>query len=172
MENSIRQGYEKFGVDNFYKIHQFDYKNPHEEIIQELLLFAKSNWNLGDHLLDLCCGSGEVSKIFLDKDIEGIDPYTFSVYKQNTHKNCRKMTFKNIIENGLNNHYDTIICSFAMHLCEESMLPLLLYRLGESSKNLLILTPHKRPDCEGIYGWKKSNCLKIEKVNMILYKKD
>ena len=82
------------------------------------------------------------------------------------------LTFKEIVEYGIDETYDTIICSFAMHLCEESLLPMLLWRLGECSKNLLILTPHKRPDCNGIYGWKEINRLKKDKVNMVLYKKD
>ena len=170
--DSIRNGYEELGVDNFYVIHKNDYKNPHEQIIDQLLVFAKNNWNLGDNLLDLCCGSGEVSRIFYDKNIEGIDPYTFQLYEELTKRPCKNLSFKDIVEKGLDSKYDTIICSFAMHLCEESMLPMLLWRLGEVSNKLLILTPHKRPNCDGIYGWKKVKTLKIEKVSMILYKKE
>lgn len=170
--NSVREGYEKLGIDNFYLIHKNDYNNPHEKIIKELLYFAKENWDLGNNLLDLCCGSGEVSRVFIDKNIEGIDPYTSELYKNLTKKNCKTLSFKDIVENGIDSKYDTIICSFAMHLCEESMLPMLLWRLGEVSNNLLILTPHKRPECDGIYGWKKVESIKKEKVNMILYKKD
>ena len=169
--DSVRFGYEKYGIDEYYRIHQLDYKNPHEKTISELLNYAKDNWNLGNNLLDLCCGSGEVTRVFFDKNIEGIDPYTFLEYSTITGKKCRKLTFKDIVENGLNQKYNTIICSFAMHLCEESMLPMLLYRLGEVSNNLLIITPHKRPDCEGIFGWNKVDSLRINKVNMILYKK-
>lgn len=169
--NSVRNGYEELGVDNFYLLHKDDYNNPHERIIKELLNIAKNDWNLGDNLLDLCCGSGEVSRVFFDKNIEGIDPYTSKLYEKLTKRTCRNLSFKDIVENGLDSKYDTIICSFAMHLCEESMLPMLLWRLGESSDNLLILTPHKRPNCDGIYGWKKFKSIKLEKVNMVLYKK-
>ena len=170
--DSVREGYEQFGIDNYYKLHSNDYSNPHEEIIRDLLLEAKENWNLGDNLLDLCCGSGEVSRVFLDRNIEGLDPYTFNLYEELINKPCMDLNFKEIVEYGIDESYDTIICSFAMHLCEESMLPMLLWRLGECSKNLLILTPHKRPNCNGIYGWKEVNRLKKGKVNMVLYKKD
>lgn len=168
---AIRNGYEILGVDSYYELHRDDYSNPHENIIRELLLEAKENWDLGNNLLDLCCGSGEVTRIFIDRNIEGLDPYTFNLYEKLTNRPCMDLNFKEIVEYGINEKYDTIICSFAMHLCEESMLPMLLWRLGEISNNLLILTPHKRPDCDGIYGWKKVKSIKKDKVNMILYKK-
>lgn len=166
---SIRKGYEELGVDNYYEEHKDDYSNPHKIIIQKLLVYAKNNWKLGNNLLDLCCGSGEVSEIFLDKNIIGLDLYTKELYELRTNKKCYQLSFKDIVINGLENKYDTIICSFALHLCEESMLPILLYRLSQSSNKLLILTPHKRPDCNGINGWQKSRILKEGKVSMILY---
>ena len=89
-----------------------------------------------------------------------------------TNKYCYNKSFKDIILNGLENEYDTIICSFALHLCEESMLPTLLYQLSLKSKKLLILTPHKRPNCNNIFGWKETSKKKIKKVNMILYERD
>lgn len=169
---AIRKGYEDLGVDNFYIVHSCDYSNPHEGTIKKLLYTAKKDWDLGDDLLDLCCGSGEVTRVFIDKNIEGIDPYTSNLYIKTTGKDCKSLSFKDIVEDGLDKKYDTIICSFAMHLCEESMLPMLLYRLGEVSDKLLIITPHKRPNCNGIYGWKIDKSLKEEKVNMVLYKRN
>ena len=169
---SIRKGYIENGVDNFYKLHKNNYSNPHKEKIQKLLLFAKENWNLGDNILDLCCGSGEVTEVFEDKNIEGIDPYTYDLYRKNTNKPCESKTFKDIVENGLDKKYDCIISSFALHLCEESMLPILLYRLGESTNKLLIITPHKRPECNNIYGWQLTHIKKENKITMKLYKRD
>lgn len=167
---SIREEYVKKGVENFYEEHKNDYVNPHKKIIQELLIYAKNNWNLGDNLLDLCCGSGEVSQMFLDKNIVGNDPYTYELYKQNTNKFCYKKSFKDIVENGFEYKYDTIISSFAMHLCEESMLPSLLWRIKESTNQLIIITPHKRPMCENIYGWELIESKKLNKVTMKLYR--
>ena len=170
MNEAVRTGYEEHGVDNYYKIHRSDYSNPHKEIINELLTISKK-WNLGNNILDLCCGSGEVTKNFETYNIEGIDPYTYELYSKNTNRHCYNYSFKDIVQKGLPKNYDTVICSFAMHLCEESMLPSLLYRIGEKSNRLIILTPHKRPSCNGIYGWKEVNRIKIDKVSMILYEK-
>lgn len=167
---SIRDGYLELGVDEYYKLHKNDYENPHKIIIQNLLDYAKKNWNIGNNLLDLCCGSGEVTISFLDYNIVGCDPYTFELYEKNTNKKCYNKTFQDIVENGLDNNYDTILCSFAMHLCEESMLPILLYQLGLKAKQLIIITPHKRPNCNGIYGWELVDKIKENKVSMILYK--
>lgn len=166
---AVRVGYEQFGVDGYYEIHKNSYENPHKSIIQELLKYAKTNWDLGENILDLCCGSGEVTEIFLDKNIVGCDPYTYDLYRKKWQKICHQYTFKDIAVNGLSNDYNTIICSFALHLCEESMLPLLLYQLSLKSKKLLILSPHKRPDCNYIYGWEKTKDIKLNRVNMILY---
>ena len=75
---AIRNMYAQMGVDNFYKEHGNEYKNPHTEIINQLL----SKVDVGDKILDLCCGSGEVTKNFLNKDIIGCDPYTFNLYQK------------------------------------------------------------------------------------------
>lgn len=169
---SIRKGYELLGVDSYYSKHKDDYCNPHKEIVQKLLLHAKENWNLGENILDLCCGSGEVTEVFMDRNIEGSDAYTCEAYTRNTGKKCYNLSFKDIVKHGLEKKYDTIICSFAMHLCEESMLPVLLYRLAEASEKLVILTPHKRPECDGISGWRKVNSVKENRVTITLYEKN
>ena len=83
-KTSVREGYEMLGIDNYYFLHKNDYQNPHEIIVQELLLYAKNNWNLGNNLLDLCCGSGEVTRMFLDKNIVGCDPLLTTDFTQYT----------------------------------------------------------------------------------------
>lgn len=76
-----------------------------------------------------------------------MDPYTEPAYKKNTGKECLRYDFKDSVNGALENRrYDTIICSFAMHLCEQSMLNNLLYQLSRISDRLIILTPHKRPE--------------------------
>ena len=80
--DAIRNMYKNIGVDNFYKVYGNTYENPHKEIINHLL----KDVNIKGSILDLCCGSGEVTKNFSDKDIIGCDPYTYKLYEKNTNK--------------------------------------------------------------------------------------
>lgn len=149
---AIRNMYKNIGIDNFYKEYGNDYKNPHAEIINHLL----KNVDVGENILDLCCGSGEVTKNFLDKNIIGCDPYTYELYKKNTNKKILTYNFKDIAMGSLSSYkFDTIICSFALHLCEESMLNLILYQLAYISEKLIIITPHKRPEVKNYWELKK-----------------
>lgn len=168
--NSIREGYKKYGVEKYYELHKEDYENPHEYTIKKLLLTAKKEWKIKGKILDLCCGSGEVSNCFKEFEVEGIDPYTKNLYEAKTNNKCKSMTFKDIVKKGINEKYDYVISSFGMHLCEESMLPMLLYRLSQISENLIIITPHKRPNCNGNY-FKEIKRMKLDKVSIIHYKK-
>lgn len=59
---AVRNGYAELGVKNYYLKHSSDYTNPHEKIIHKLLKIAEENNYLGKKILDLCCGSGEVTK--------------------------------------------------------------------------------------------------------------
>ncbi|SDA48543.1 Methyltransferase domain-containing protein [Methanobrevibacter millerae] len=167
--DAIINEYKKYGVDRFYKLHGHYYENPHKDIVESLLREARTQWKVEGNILDLCCGSGEVSNIFSDCNVEGIDPYTKELYEANTNNNCREMTFKDIVQHGLERQYDFVICSYAMHLCEKSMLPMLLYRISESSDNLVIITPHKKPNCNGDF-FKESKRMKKERTLMIWYK--
>jgi SAM-dependent methyltransferase len=161
---AIRNMYAQMGVDNFYKEHGNKYKNPHTEIINQLL----SKVDVGDKILDLCCGSGEVTKNFLNKDIIGCDPYTFNLYQKETGKPVLIFSFKDIATGSLANYqFDTVICSFAMHLCEPSMLNLVLFQLAMISKKLIILTPHKKPEIN-MY-WKLEKEIILNKVRLREY---
>jgi hypothetical protein len=44
--------------------------------------------------------------------------------------------------------FSSIICSFAMHLCDEKQLYPLVNQLFTYSENIIIITPHKRPALE------------------------
>ena len=50
--------------------------------------------------------------------------------------------------------FDLIICSFALHLAPESMLPNILYNLN--TKHLLILSPHKKPIIKDFFFLEKN----------------
>ena len=171
---SVREGYEQLGVDGYYKKHGFDYVNPHFEKIEYLLNLDEVKNRIGTNVLDLCCGGGEVTSILAthgkNYNIDGLDPYTAGAYKKNTGKTCIPYTFKDIVQGKLNGKkYDTIICSFAMHLCELSMLNMLLYQLTNVSDTLIILTPHKRPVIKN--WWKKEKEILYEKVKLRIYSK-
>lgn len=46
-----------------------------------------------------------------------------------------------------------VVCSFAMHLCKKDFLPTLCVMLACSADNLIVLTPHKRPELDPGWGW-------------------
>ena len=140
--DAIRNMYSELGVDEFYKEFGNEYKNPHSEIIKKLL----ADVEVGDRVLDLCCGSGEVTRCFPEKDVIGCDPYTHKLYSKLTGREVLTYSFKDIALGALADYsFDTVICSFALHLCEDSMLNPVLYQLASISDKLIILTPHKRP---------------------------
>lgn len=166
-QEGIRNMYSQMGVDNYYKEYGNDYKNPHSEIIDRLL----SDVEVGDRILDLCCGSGEVTKNFPDRDIIGCDPYTFELYTKETGRPALRFSFKDIALGALSSYsFDTIICSFALHLCDNSLLNTVLFQLAMISKKLIILTPHKRPAINMYWTLEKETM--IDRVRMREYKRD
>ena len=169
---SIREGYELLGVDTYYQQHANDYCNPHFKTIEIMLKDYISSHDIGKKILDLCCGSGEVTRILEqngDYDIIGADPYMNHVYEERTCRKCLPYSFQDIVEEAELGKYDTIICSFAMHLCETSMLNTLLYQLSRKTNRLIILSPHKRPE---INCWfKMVDSYEFERVKMKVYER-
>lgn len=162
--DAIRNMYSELGVDEFYKEYGNEYTNPHADIIKKLL----TDIDAGDYILDLCCGSGEVTRCFPDKHIIGCDPYTHELYKKLTNREVLTFSFKDIALGALAEYsFDTVICSFALHLCEESMLNSVLFQLAMIARKLIILTPHKRPYIKNY--WKLENELIIDRVRLREY---
>jgi len=149
--NSIRENYAKFGVDNYYKNNAESYSNPHIKIIQSLVNEIRRDLS-GQKILDLCCGTGEITNILGNENIKGLDPYTFEVYKERTNKYCYPFSFKDIAAGNLTENFDAVICSFGLHLCEKSLLPVVLWQLSTIAETLIIITPNKNPDCSKS-GW-------------------
>ena len=107
--DAIRNMYSELGVDEFYKEYGNEYTNPHADIIKKLL----TGIDAGDYILDLCCGSGEVTRCFPDKHIIGCDPYTHELYKKLTNREVLTFSFKDIALGALAEYsFDTVICSF------------------------------------------------------------
>lgn len=168
---SIRAGYEKVGVVDYYKLNANSYSNPHELLIKDLLIDFISNFNRDLKILDLCAGSGEITRILQSQgfsNITGLDPFTFELYKQKTSCDCFTFDFKDLSIGKLSESFDLVICSFALHLAPESMLPNILYNLN--TNNLLILSPHKRPNIKDFFSLE--NSLYKNKIHLKYYKKD
>lgn len=168
---SIRGQYEKSNVKDYYLNNNENYNNPHLDYIHESLDHINKIINIG-YFLDLACGNGEVSLYLQDKGLilyDGIDPYFTNVYTSNTKHTCLNNTFEDIAKCGLPKKYDTIICSYAMHLCSTSYLSLLLYNLAISCKHLVIITPNNKP----IIGNEYFSLLdknKFNKSKVLIYK--
>lgn len=150
----IRKLYEQFGAKEYYQQYGDFYQNPHESCITELLLQNEKRLDYSQ-ILDFCAGSGEVSACIqaLGYDnIQASDPYTHSLFTKKTGIDCQKWSFDDVVRGDLSGTYSTIICSFAMHLCEEQKLYPLVTNLFGHSQSLVIITPHKRPKLEQLSG--------------------
>lgn len=152
-DKAIRNLYQEQGVENYYRDSGAAYENPHFEQIRTLLIHNKSRIDYSA-VLDFCCGSGEVSLVLRELGFEttASDPFTQEAYFKNFEKDCLSYSFDDIIKGKLEGKYSAIICSFAMHLCPEKQLFPLVYNLFQHSSQLIIITPHKRPELEKLEG--------------------
>jgi hypothetical protein len=171
---AIRHQYEDYGVKGYYTRFGSDYRNPHEPIIGEVLRAAFERWHLDlTRVLDLACGSGEVTLALRDlgcSDIDGIDPHTTEAYLARTGQRAETFSFEQIAGGALDGrNYSLIVCSFGLHLIEVSWLPSLLARLKSISNRLLVVTPHKRPAIKTEWGWTLADELVIERVRARIY---
>jgi hypothetical protein len=172
---AVRQEYDERGVLGFYRESGSEYRNPHEPQIQHSLKIAARDWNLDlSHVLDLAAGSGEVTLALRSlgaKAIEGIDPFTYAAYEERTGQVAGRETFEQVAAGALSDRsYSLIVCSFALHLLEESRLPRVAIQLGRIGTRLLILTPHKRPQIRADWGWELEREMVVERVRSRLYR--
>lgn len=169
----IRNEYNKLGVENFYKKNASTYENPHEPIIHSHLeRCIRNGYISNDSVLDLCCGTGQVTSFLKQRgfrNVEGVDPFTNIEYQNRTGCKAYNFDFKKIAVNGLPKKYKTIICSFALHLCPESLLPQVLWQLGEACEKLIIISPNKKPVIG--YPFSVENEFKEQRVFTKIYKK-
>ena len=61
-------------------------------------------------------------------------------------------------------YFDCIICSYAMHLCKESLLHDLCNKLSELADFFIIISPHKFPLMKGTYGWEEIETFIQDKI--------
>lgn len=169
---SIRDKYSEVGVEEYYIQNSDSYRNPHEEIVREIVNEANRRGLIGNSVMDLCCGSGEISLLMEEKLVIGVDPYTSQAYSARTGKDCLEYSFKDIAEGKLKVSCETIICSFALHLCPVSLLHSVLWNLKDCAKNLIIISPNKKPDCHGVSGWAKKDYFQINRVKLTYYENE
>lgn len=145
---AIRNIYQEVGVSEYYSSDKYIYHNNHSTEVSDLIKEYYKLLHL-DNVLDLCCGYGLVTKTLVSlgyETVEGSDPYMYSRYRRETGKICHQLSFSDIVKSGLPNNYSSIICSFALHLCDKSMLPNLLWRLSQATNQLVIISPSKFPN--------------------------
>jgi SAM-dependent methyltransferase len=154
MKKAIRTEYAEKGVEAYYRTQANAYENPHFRYIQQLL---QQNQERIDYtkVLDLACGGGEVALILRGLGFEntvGCDPFTKRLFIKNTGLPCFNYSFEDIVKGRLvakvEGQFSSIISSFGMHLCDEKMLYSLTNQLFMLTKNVVIITPHKRPQLE------------------------
>lgn len=144
---SIRGEYEKSSPQEYYSNNKNEYYNPHSKKIFKCLDYLISEINIG-YFLDLGCGNGIVSEYLLNKsynNFKGCDPYFKDIYENKFHKDCFDKSFEDISKKGLDDKFDTIICSYALHLCEPTYFNNLLYQLSNSCKKFTVISPSKYP---------------------------
>ena len=164
-ETDIRKNYEIYGVEDYYKNVGGEYINPHLEFIQNVMTEINNNYKIPlDNVLDLAAGKGEITTILKNKghkNIIGCDPYLYQEYMNNTDNECLNYSFEDIHKGALDKYkFDTIICSYALHLANSSIIPELLWKLSLISKNLIVISPNNNPFITEDYGWKLYNSFK------------
>jgi SAM-dependent methyltransferase len=173
----VRQGYDTHGPSQYYALHSADYRNPHEPAIRKLIKawLDSSSLPKSIHLIDLACGSGEVTLVLEESgytNITGIDPYTAKAYEIRTGRAAEVFSFEEIASGAMHGaSADLIICSFAMHLCEPSRLASLCLQLSFISELMMIITPHKRPVIDPKWGWMMLQEEQADRVRLRVYRR-
>ncbi len=171
---SIRAEYEAHGPAEYYRRHGAHYRNPHEQQVRSALHAAVKAWALDlRHVLDLACGSGEATLALWEAGaarVDGVDPYTAAAYVERTGQAAETLSFEAVAAGALEGRrYSLIVCSYALHLLEESRLPQVAYQLSRAAPGLLVLTPHKRPQLREAWGWRLREEQVVERVRARLY---
>ena len=146
-EYGIRDEYTKMGVDTFYKQNKLTYVNPHLKNIHLALDWVLSKIKITS-IIDLAAGTGEVTSYLASKGITdaiGIDPYLSETYEKNTGNDSLNLSFQDIATEGIGYHAQTVICSYALHLCPKSYLNNLMYNLHEICEYFVLISPSKYP---------------------------
>lgn len=174
---SVRAEYEQRGVEGYYRELGTAYENPHEMRVRNALSEGLAALSLPESasVLDLCCGSGEVTLALRAtgyRNVEGIDPFTAHAYARRTGQRALELDFAAVAEGALEGRaYDLVICSYALHLAAPSRLPRLVWQLSRSAPALLVLSPHKRPRLRPEWGFEPVSAFLHDRVHVRLYRR-
>ncbi|EFJ46368.1 hypothetical protein VOLCADRAFT_93240 [Volvox carteri f. nagariensis] len=67
-------------------------------------------------------------------------------------------------------HFDLVVCSFALHLCDPSRLYGTCTALSLAARWLAVLAPHKRPVLGPDLGWRLVAVRRVERTHLRLYR--
>jgi hypothetical protein len=161
------------GVRAHYARHGHAYQNPHVDRVERSIRESLARWNLDTRrCLDLAAGGGEASVPLIEagSSVDAIDPYTHELYQSRLGRACEPLTFADVAGGALaSRNYTLIVCSFALHLCERSMLPALGIALAQIAPRLLVIAPQKRPGLDARFGWMIQNTMTLDRVHTRLF---
>jgi hypothetical protein len=172
---AIRPLYEEHGATEYYRAHGATYRNPHEPIVRALIQQAAHDFpfNRSAGVLDLAAGSGEATLALRElgcTSIDALDPFTGQAYSERTGQHCESISFEEVARGVLaSRRYELCVCSFALHLAPNSVLPNLCFQLALICKTLWVLTPHKRPHLKEEWGFKMRNEILLSRVRLRVY---
>lgn len=163
---SLRQLYDRYGVEQYYAEHSRDYVNPHHQYVRQLLATLDcSQWQFG---IDLACGHGLVSTILSKISWVGVDPYLSETYTQKTGNRCHPVNIHHIASGDFAlPKADVIVCSYAFDLFPVSYHNNLLWYLSQTASTLITIRPNKKTIQHD--QWKLISHDKCEKSHMQLY---
>lgn len=174
--DSMREAYEQVGAAGYYGEHGRSYRNPHEPLLRQALwlgLGALERKGLVDassrplRVLDLACGSGEVSLALRDwaaqrpercePELVACDPYTHEAFEERTGDACERWSFEDVAAGVLDEQppFDLVVAAFALHLMEPSYFKPAMDALARACRVLIVATPHKRPHVSQSEGWEE-----------------
>jgi SAM-dependent methyltransferase len=151
----IRNAYEAYGAEEYYRQFGESYENPHQAQISALLQRNAHRWDLNKGVLDFCAGGGEATLAIAPMakgPVTGCDPFTHNLYEQQTGNTCLRLSFDDVLKGATLGDFGVVICSFALHLCPQKDLFSVTWALLNAAPTLVIITPHKRPELERLPG--------------------
>jgi SAM-dependent methyltransferase len=163
-EVAVRNEYARHpgGATGWYQEHGAQYRNPHEAAVRAMirsLTTESAELFAAGRILDLACGSGEVTLALIEAGvapgrIDASDPYTAEAFHARTGSSAEGWSFRDIATGAFEGReWETVICSYALHLCEPTWLAAVCLQLSLVASNLIIITPHKRPEISDANGW-------------------